>query len=141
MSLVDSLMPMKLDVYLQLDTQDENTGSIKKEWIFTKTVSCYAKGIVSNAGTSRSGDKQVFSNKYTNEQMLEIRTPEQITYREKIYNIRDMSGNVIWKEINYPNNTPTVFEVVSSSPITDPFGNVLGYNSVAKRSENQEIGL
>lgn len=134
-------MPMKLDIYLQLDTQDENTGAIKKEWVYTRTVPCSAKGIVSNSGSGRSGDKQTFNNKYTNEQMLEIRTPEQITYREKISNIRDMAGNIVWKEINYPNNTSTVFEVISSTPITDPFGNVLAYNSVAKRSENQEIGF
>lgn len=132
---------MKLDIYLQLDTQDENTGSIKKEWIFTRTAPCSAKGIISNSGSGRSGDKQVFNNRYINEQMLEIRTVEQITYREKITNVRDMSGNVIWKEINYPNNTPTVFEVISSTPITDPFGNILAYNSIAKRSENQEIGF
>jgi hypothetical protein len=141
MSLATSLMSMKADIYLQLDTQDENTGSIKKEWIFTRTVQCSAKGIVSNSASSRSGDKQVLSNKYSNEQKLEIRTPEQITYREKVTNIRDMNGNVIWKEINYPNNTPTVFEIIGSTPITDPFGNVLAYNSVAKRSENQEIGF
>jgi hypothetical protein len=141
MSLATSLMSMKADIYLQLDTQDENTGSIKKEWIFTRTVQCSAKGIVSNSASARTGDKQVLSNRYSNEQKLEIRTPEQITYREKITNIRDMNGNVIWKEINYPNNTPTVFEVIGSTPITDPFGNVLAYNSVAKRSENQEIGF
>jgi len=141
MSLATSLMSMKADIYLQLDTQDENTGSIKKEWIFTRTVQCSAKGIVSNSASSRSGDKQVLSNKYSNEQKLEIRTPEQITYREKVTNIRDMNGNIIWKEINYPNNTPTVFEIIGSTPITDPFGNVLAYNSVAKRSENQEIGF
>jgi len=102
MSLATSLMPMKLDIYLQLDTQDENTGAIKKEWIFTRSVPCAAKGIISNSGSGRGGDKQIFNNRYTNEQMLEIRTPEQITYREKITNVRDMSGNVIWKEINYP---------------------------------------
>jgi len=141
MSLATSLMSMKADIYLQLDTQDENTGSIKKEWIFTRTVQCSAKGIVSNSASARTGDKQVLSNRYSNEQKLEIRTPEQITYREKITNIRDMNGNVIWKEINYPNNTPTVFEVIGSTPITDPFGNVLAYNSVAKRSENQAIGF
>jgi len=141
MSLATSLMSMKADIYLQLDTQDENTGYIKKEWIFTRTVQCSAKGMVSNSASSRSGDKQVLGNKYLNEQKLEIRTPEQITYREKITNIRDMNGNVIWKEINYPNNTPTVFEIIGSTPITDPFGNVLAYNSVAKRSENQEIGF
>ena len=135
-----SLMPLKLDIYLQLDSQDENTGSMKKEWIFTRTVQCSAKGMISNSG-GRGGDKQTFNNRYMNEQMLEIRTEEQITYREKIYNVRDIKGNVIWKEINYPNNTPTVFEVISSTPITDPFGNVLAYNSIAKRSENQEIGF
>lgn len=138
MSLATSLMPMKLDIYLQLDTQDENTGAIKKEWIFTRSVPCSAKGIISNTGGG--GDRQTFNNKYMNEQMLEIRATDPITYREKITNVRDMNGNVVWKEINYPNNTPTVFEVISSTPITDPFGNVLAYNSIAKRSENQEIG-
>ena len=94
-------MPMRLDVYLQLDTQDESTGSLKKEWIYTKTLSCSAKGIISNSGSGRSGDKQTFNNKYMNEQMLEIRTPDQITYREKITNVRDSSGKVVWKELNY----------------------------------------
>jgi hypothetical protein len=141
MSLATSLMPMKLDIYLQLDTQDENTGFIKKEWIFTRSLPCHAKGIISNSGTGQGGDRQTFNNKYSNEQMVEIRTPEAITYRQKITNIRDMAGNVVWKEINYPNNTPTVFEIISSTPITDPFGNVLAYNSIAKRSENQEIGF
>ena len=138
MSLTTSLMPMKLDIYIQIDAQDENTGAIKKDWMFTRSAECSAKGMISKTGT---GDKQVFSNRYSNEQMLEIRTIDQITYREKITNVRDMNGNVVWKEINYPNSTPTVFEVISSTPITDPFGNVLAYNSVAKRSENQEIGF
>ena len=141
MSLATSLMPMKLDIYLQSETQDSNTGAIKKEWMFARSTQCSAKGIISNSGSGRSGDKQTLNTKYTNEQMLEIRTSDQITYREKITNIRDMNGNVVWKELNYPNNTPTVFEIISSTPITDPFGNVLAYNSVAKRSENQEIGF
>ena len=141
MSLATSLMPMKIDIYLQLDAQDTNTGAIKKEWSYHKTMQCAAKGMISNSGTGRGGDKQILNNKYANEQMIEIRTVDQITYREKVTNVRDMSENVIWKELNYPTNTPTVFEVISSTPITDPFGNVLAYNSVAKRSENQEIGF
>ena len=132
---------MKVDIYLQVDAQDEKTGAIKKEWIFTRSVSCAAKGIISNSGSGRSGDKQTFNNRYLNDQMLEIRTVDQINYREKITNIRDMAGNVVWKELDYPTNTSTVFEIISSTPITDPFGNVLAYNSVAKRSENQAIGF
>jgi hypothetical protein len=141
MSLATSLMPMKVDIYLQVDAQDEKTGAIKKEWIFTRSVACAAKGIISNSGSGRSGDKQTFNNRYLNDQMLEIRTVDQINYREKVTNIRDMAGNVVWKELDYPTNTSTVFEIISSTPITDPFGNVLAYNSVAKRSENQAIGF
>jgi hypothetical protein len=140
-SVVDSLMPMQADIYIQQDEQDPNTGAIKKNWNYSRTVACSAKGIISNSGSGRSGDKQNFSNRYANEQTIEIRTNLQINYREKINNIRDLQGNVIWKELDYPTETPTVFEVISSTPLTDPFGNVLAYNSLAKRSENQEIGL
>jgi hypothetical protein len=138
--LVDSVMPMFLDVYKQFDLQDPNTGAIKKEWQFDRTVPCSAKGIISNSSSSRTGDRQIMSNKYTNDQMLQIRTSEKITLREKITNIRDLDGTVIWEELNFPSNTPTVFELMGTTPMTDPFGAVLGYNSTVKRSENQTIG-
>jgi hypothetical protein len=64
-----------------------------------------------------------------------------LTTREKVTNIRDMSGNYIWVELDFPTETPTVFEVMGTTPLTDPFGRVLGYNSSMKRSENQQIGL
>ena len=76
-----------------------------------------------------------------NDQIIQVRTSEKLTMREKVTNIRDAYGNVIWTEINFPTETPTVFEVVGTTPITDPFGSVLGYNSSMKRSENQQIGL
>lgn len=139
-NLVDSIFNMKVDVYLQEDYQDPNTGAIKKSWIYQKTIPCFAKGIISNSSSARSADKQSISTKYQNTQTIEIRTQTPITYRQKIANIKDSSNNVIWFELNYPNDTPTVFEIVSSTPITDPFGILMAYNSVAKRSENQIIG-
>ncbi len=132
---------MTADVYKQFDTQDPDTGAIKKEWHFDKTITCHAKGIISNSTTSRSGDVQTFGNKYSNEQSLQIRTQDKITLREKITNIRDQHNNCIWTEINFPSETPTVFEVFGTTPITDPFGQVLGYNSMVRRSENQTIGI
>ena len=75
-----------------------------------------------------------------NDQVIQVRTSERLTSREKVTNIKDAKGNAIWQEINYPNETPTVFEVVGTTPITDPFGTVIGYNSSMKRSENQQIG-
>lgn len=139
-NLVDSIFNMKVDVYLQEDYQDQNTGAIKKSWIYAKTIPCFAKGIISNSSSARSGDSQTLSTKYSDKQTIEIRTQARLTYRQKITNIRDSSNNVIWFELNYPNDTPTVFEIISSTPITDPFGTLMAYNSIAKRSENQIIG-
>ena len=138
--LIDSVLSMSLDVYRQFEAQDPDTGAIVREWSYYKTVSCHAKGVISNSATTRSSDKQIFSNKYTNDQIIQVRTSEKLTAREKVTNIMDNNGNVIWQEINFPTETPTVFEVMGTTPITDPFGRVIGYNSAMKRSENQQIG-
>ena len=138
-NLIESLLTMKLDLYRQVEEQDPNTGAIKKQWNFYKTVACSAKGIISNSTSMRGGDKQVIGNKYYNEQYLEIRTIDRLTVRDKISNIRNMDDEVIWKEINFPTETPTVFEISGITPVTDPFGTILAYNSLIKRSENQQI--
>lgn len=138
--LIDSVLSMQMDVYRQFDAQDPDTGAIKREWQFYKTVDCHAKGVISNSATTRSSDKQVFSNRYMNDQIIQVRTIDKLTMREKITNVRDAAGNVIWAEINFPTETPTVFEVVGVTPVTDPFGTVIAYNSSLKRSENQQIG-
>jgi hypothetical protein len=139
-NLVDSILSMSLDVYYQSDTQDSDTGAIKKEWTFYKTISCHAKGIISNS-SSRTADRQQFGSRYIVDQLIEIRTEEKLTARQKITNIRDQQNNYIWTELDFPTETPTVFEVIGTTPMTDPFGNVISYNSTVKRSENQQIGF
>jgi len=141
LDLVDSVLSMKMDVYKQLDTQDADTGAIKKEWSYYKTVDCSVKGVISNSSSTRTNSIQSIGTKYQNEEILQVRTSGRLTFREKITNIRDSKNNPIWVELNYPTETPTVFEVIGSTPVTDGFGNVIAYNSVVKRSENQTIGL
>ena len=138
--LIDSVLSMQLDVYRQTEIQDPDTGAIKREWNYHRTLDCHAKGVISNSATTRSSDKQVFSNKYMNDQIIQVRTSEKLTMREKVTNVRDAAGNVIWAEANFPTETPTVFEVIGTTPVTDPFGTVIAYNSSMKRSENQQIG-
>jgi hypothetical protein len=139
--LVDSVLSMKMDVYRQTDLQDPDTGAIVKEWIYYKTIDCSAKGVISNSSSTRTNSIQSFGTKYANEEILQIRTSQRLTFREKITNIRDSKGNPIWVELNYPTDTPTVFEIIGSTPLTDGFGNIIAYNSVVKRSENQNIGI
>lgn len=139
--LIESVLSMKLDLYRQTEVQDPDTGALKREWNYYKTLDCHAKGVISNSATTRSSDKQIFGNKYLNDQIIQVRTLHKITMRDKITNIRDIDNNVIWSEINFPTETPTVFEVIGITPMTDPFGNVIGFNSSLKRSENQQIGI
>lgn len=141
LDLVDSVLSMRMDVYRQTDSQDPDTGALLKEWIYYKTLDCSAKGVISNSSSTRTNSIQSFGSKYVNEEILQVRTSQKLTYREKITNIRDSKNNTIWVELNSPNDTPTVFEVIGSTPVTDGFGNVIAYNSVIKRSENQQIGL
>jgi hypothetical protein len=138
---MEAVLSMKMDIYKQSDRQDKDSGAILKEWNYYKTLLCHAKGIITNSSTTRSGDKQIFNNKYINDQIIQVRTSEKLTIREKITNIRDSNENVIWTELNYPTETPTVFEVTGITPITDPFGHVIAYNSTLSRSDNQQIGL
>lgn len=139
--LVDSILSMKMDIYRQLDRQDPDSGALVKEWVYYKTVDCSAKGVISNSSSTRTNSIQSFGTKYNYEEILQVRTSGRLTFREKVTNIRDSKDNPIWVELNYPSDTPTVFEVIGSTPVTDGFGTVIAYNSVIKRSENQTIGL
>ena len=141
MGLIEGVLPMTLDLYVQTDTQDINTGAILKEWNYLESMDCYAKGIVSNSTSSRNSDRQTFDNRYKNEQMIQIRTINKLNIRHKITNIKNKNGSYVWTELDYPSETPTVFEITGVTPITDPFGDVLAYNTIAIRSENQQIGL
>ena len=141
MDLLEALLPYKLDLYVQRDSQDPDTGAIIKEWNYYKTLDCSAKGMVSNSTSTRANDRQQLDNRYRNEQMIQLRTAEKINIRHKVTNIRNKNDEAIWTELNYPTETPTVFEIVGVTPITDPFGTLLGYNTTAKRSENQQIGI
>ena len=137
---VDGLMTMKMDVYRQSERQDPNTGAMFREFSYIKTIDCYARGVITES-RNRSNDNQKFSNKYSNNQYIEVRTSERLTARDKVKNIVDVNGKPIWYELNYPNDTDTVFDVVGTTPIAEPFGNVVGYNSSLQRAENQQIGI
>jgi hypothetical protein len=139
--LVASTLQFKLDLYIQIDDQDEYTGELKKEWMYYDTLDCWAKGIVSNSTSIRANDRQIMDNRYKNDQFIEIRTMQKINMRSKITNIRNKQDIPVWTELDYPTETPTVFEVVGVTPIIDPFGVILAYNTTAKRSENQQIGI
>ena len=44
-SFISSVFNMKADVYIQQNTQDKDTGAIKREWVYNKTVLCKAEPV------------------------------------------------------------------------------------------------
>ena len=78
MDILESLLPYKLDLYVQFDKQDPNTGAIQKEWDYSKTLDCSAKGMVSNSTSTRTNDRQQLDNRYINNQLIQIRCAEKI---------------------------------------------------------------
>ena len=87
-NLIESLFPYKLDLYQQIDHQDDLTGALVKEWQFIETLPCSAKSIIANSARPRSGgDVQSLSNnKYAYEEYIEIRTQKKLNLRYKLAN-------------------------------------------------------
>ena len=82
MDLIESLLPFQLDLYIQSDSQDPDSGAIIKQWNYYKSLPCSAKGIISNSTSTRTNDRQTMDNRYKNEQMIQIRTIEKLPRRK-----------------------------------------------------------
>jgi hypothetical protein len=70
---VEAKYAMKLDVYrVQID-QDPNSGEIKRQWIYTETLPCLAKSIISSGVRSPSNDRTV-DTQYRVEEIIKVMT-------------------------------------------------------------------
>lgn len=101
-------------------------------------ISCEARGIV-DGGIRVAGTTERFSRDYNNIDFVKMTFPasEKISKRDRITNIRDSSGNIIWKEEEIPSAPPTVFNVNGVTPILDPFGNHIESFALLERAEKQ----
>ena len=61
---------------------------------------------------------------------------ETLTKRDRITNITNRDGIVIWRE-EESHNSPTIFDVLGVSPITDPWGKLIEWTALLQRSETQ----
>lgn len=101
---------------------------------------CQARSIITG-GLNSQGTTQRWTSKgdYENVDFVELQVPKDvlITKRDKVTNITDSRGNVIWKEEEYGRMTPTVFNVRGVAPSVDPFGHVVEQFVLLERSEAQ----
>ena len=133
---VEAKYAMKLDIYRVQISQDSNSGEIRRKWVYTETIPCLAKSIISTGVRSPSNDRTVDA-RYMVEEIIKVNTLSKLPRNAKISNVRDLDDNVIWEEAEISGSPATIFDIVGSTPIIDGFGQTLEYESTLQRSDIQ----
>jgi hypothetical protein len=114
-----------------------------KTWNKDRSVICSAikenpdSRIPKYLNTDKRLEYDITTNFRTNEDItlsadLTVYKPSDIV----ISNIRDSSGNLVWRE-SY--ETATIFEIQTIEPMFDMFMNTAGYRVAITRSDSQDI--
>jgi hypothetical protein len=133
---VEAKYAMKLDIYRVQTRQDVNSGEIRRQWLYTETVPCLAKSIISSGVRSPSNDRTV-DTQYRVEEIIKVMTLSKLPRNAKISNIRDLNNKVLWEEAEISGNPSTIFDIVGSTPIIDGFGQILEFETTIQRSDIQ----
>lgn len=140
----DFLYPLYADIYYPVISQGL-FNEIKKEWIYGKTITCYA------ASALRKSRSEIEPEAFIHLQdMLSARSKADIRKNGKggmeslanilVTNIRSSADEIIYSESAGPRaGRGTIYEVSRFDPFLGPFGNVEYYSMLWRRTENQEV--
>lgn len=140
-SFMGSIMNMSADVFIQQNVQDPNTGSIQRNWVYSKTVQCKIEPVKMKGASTRTDNKTFGKGSdmsYDEKFQLKMYCFELLSKRWRVENIRSSDGNPIFIEIDKINAPDTKFEVTSSHALLDPFGKIAYYEAVLLRTELQD---
>lgn len=134
-----SLFTMTADLYEQLTDQEETTNAIVRRWVLLRNIKCSVIPI-KETGSSISSDNKSFGKDYVEELEIKLRTMERLSKRWRISSIKNNQGNQLYIEIDRISEPNTIFEVISSHPVFDIFGNTQYYENHLKRTQVQLNG-
>jgi hypothetical protein len=122
----------------QPNTLDNPATPDINEAAILESFRCIARGIVS-PGIRGAGTTEHFGTLYQDIDYVKMTFPASvnISKRDRITNIRDLRGNLIWKEEEQPDEPPTIFNVMGVIPIIDPFGKNIESYALLERAERQ----
>ena len=130
------------DVYKK-DVVTSYSGNMKENWVLATeygtngTIVCNIDTF-SSASFRLQATTQVIGNKYKDLQFLMLRCNESLPNSVKITNIRDKKTNeILFLEKELAAVPPTWFNSSGSSPIFDPFNEIIEYENTIHRAENQ----
>lgn len=140
-SLVATIMNMKADIFIQENTQDPSTGAITRQWVYSKTVQCKVETVKAKGASTRTDNKsfgQGSDLNYNEKFQLKMYSPALLSKRWRISNIRTSDNRQVFIEVDKFDQPDTIFEVMSSHAILDPFGRIAYYDAVLLRTELQD---
>lgn len=132
-----SLFSSTVKIYHQISEQNESTNEFVRRWVILKTLECSVLPI-KETGSSVTSDNKYYSKDYVEELELKIHTSEQLSKRWRVSDLKNSSDELIYKEIDRISSPATIFEIVSSHPILDIFGNIQYYENHLKRVQVQK---
>lgn len=134
------------------EVQDPDSGAIIRVWVDVSDnpntpiveggrisdVPCLARGVI-GGGLAGQGTTQRFDDIYQNIEWIKVQFPANyvITIHDKVTNIRDGQGNLIWRDFTRDGNPATVFNVMGVTPVIGPFGKIAEWTTLLKRSSVQ----
>jgi len=133
-SYIASHMNMKADIYSQKPSQSDS-GVITRKWVYEKTVECRAEA-VDNLRHTKKIDQSVDG--FVDSMNVRLKTIDPIARRWRITSIKSNTGQTVFPELDRISQNDTIFEVVTSHAVTDPFGNISYYETILRRAVVQE---
>ncbi|QDH93921.1 hypothetical protein SEA_EVY_54 [Streptomyces phage Evy] len=128
--------------------QDPETGDIIRVWVpdedsdtpgnQTLTIKCIVRG-VTNGGIRVAGTTQRYSEVYENIDWATLAFPKGVilSKRDRITNVSNSKGELIWREEEMEGSPATVFIVMGVTPVVDPFGNHIENTALIQRAQVQ----
>lgn len=134
--------------------QNEDSGAIERVWVddpgtidvdegayqpgIIRGVPLLARGII-DGGIRVAGTTERFSSVYEAVDFVKATFPKSvnITNRDRVTNVRNNDGVIVWKEEQIPGAPATVFNVMGVTPVMDPFSKLMEYAVLLQRAEVQ----
>ncbi len=127
---------MSADILIQQNQQSESSGVLLREWVYNKTIQCKIEPIKSGGASNRSDNKRFDigkHNEYDEKLQLKMKCLTPFSKRWRVSGIRTNDGKQVYFEIDKYDMPDTIFDVVSSHAVLDPFGKISYYEITLQR--------
>lgn len=118
------------------------SSTIKTTWVLDTSVGdngvilCLVTPYLSDSFT-RQGTGETFGERYLSIDFLQLSSGTNISRSSQVCNIKDASGAVLYKEIDFQGTPATWYNTSGSAPVIGPFGEVIEYQTLLSRAEQQ----